>query len=82
MKREPWIDKERVPRGFGKRGGIFCPVCRQEARRVLQSDVEGKYMFIHDGRGFPCVKRIEAEGTLPPEIAEVAGEFGHGPLGD
>lgn len=54
------IDREKLPRGFGKRGGLYCPVCRQEANRQILNTEDGKIGWLHDGRAFPCVRKLGA----------------------
>jgi uncharacterized Zn finger protein (UPF0148 family) len=54
------IDEEKVPRGFGKRGGMFCPVCRQEAHTQGFNAEQQKWAWFHEGRAFPCVRKVGA----------------------
>lgn len=52
------IDPEKLPRGFGKRGGIYCPVCKMEASRQIINEEDLKIGWVHDGRNFPCVRKL------------------------
>ena len=54
------IDNEQLPRGFGKRGGLYCPVCKQEANRQIINTEDLKMGWLHEGRAFPCVRRLGA----------------------
>ncbi len=54
------IDTEKLPRGFGKRGGLYCPVCKQEAERQILNEQDLKIGWLHKGRAFPCVRKLGA----------------------
>ena len=54
------IDTEKLPRGFGRRGGLYCPVCKQEASRQLINETDLKMAWQHEGRAFLCVRKLGA----------------------
>ena len=58
----PSIARDYLPRGFGKRGGFFCPVCRQEARHQGHNPDRTKFVWFHDGRPWPCVRTVGEGG--------------------
>jgi len=60
VKTGPGIDSAKLPRGFGSKGGLFCPVCRQEAYKQGINESELKLAWFHEGRSWPCVRRLGA----------------------
>ena len=52
------IDGEALPRGFGRNGGLFCPVCRQEAERFIVSEEKRRLGWVHKGRPWPCTRAM------------------------
>jgi len=69
------LDPERLPRGFGNRGGLFCPVCKQEAERFIVSEAKRRIGWIHVGRQWPCTRAMgqgSENGVSERPVADAA----------
>lgn len=69
------LDPERLPRGFGNNGGLFCPVCKMEAERFIVSEEKRRIGWVHAGRPWPCTRAMGQErehGEIDRSVADAA----------